>query len=244
MKKILLSLLAFGVIAANATSQSKSKTIVCYFSATGNTERLAKTTADALGADLHEIVPVHKYTSADLNWNDRNSLTTKEKNDDKARPAIANTVDLSNYDTVILAYPIWWYMAPKIMYTFVENNNLNGKNLITICTSGGSSLGRSGSDLAKYAKGATFKGGRQFSSRASATDVKTYIEGLLKWTNRDASVRSIELCTSLRAKRTEGRRRLAILTSFSLFSKIASSPHSHAGYECVLAMTDADLLFC
>lgn len=182
MKKLFLSLLAGALLLSGISAQgtAKSKTIICYFSATGNTARLAKTTADALGADLHEIVPVHKYTSADLNWNDRNSLTTKECNDDKARPAIANSVDLSSYETVILAYPIWWGMAPKIMYTFVESNNLKNKNLVTLCTSGGSGLGRSGSDLAKHSDGAVFKGGRQFSSRAAGADVKKYVEGILK----------------------------------------------------------------
>lgn len=107
MKKLLLSILAGSLFIAGAAAQTKSKTIVCYFSATGNTERLAKTTAEALGADLHEIVPEHKYTSDDLNWNNRNSISTKESRDDNARPAIANSVDLSGYDTVILEYPIW-----------------------------------------------------------------------------------------------------------------------------------------
>lgn len=184
MKKLLFSLFAGGIflvslnaqnVAQNQNSSSKSNVVVCYFSASGNTGRLAKTAADAIGADLHEIVPVHKYTSADLNWNDRNSLTTKESNDSKARPAIENSVDLSGYQTVILAYPIWWGMAPKIMYTFVEQNNLSGKNVAILCTSGGSGLGRSGTDLMKSANGANFKGGRQFSSRASSADIKNIL---------------------------------------------------------------------
>ncbi len=180
MKKVLLSILSAAILTFSVAAQNSSKTIVCYFSATGNTERLAKTAAQAINADIHEIVPVHKYTSADLNWNDRNSLTTKESNDSTARPAIENSVDLSSYDNVILAYPIWWGMAPKIMYTFVENNNLRGKNLITICTSGGSGLGRSGTDLARYANGANFKGGRQFSSRTTSADLQRYLENLMK----------------------------------------------------------------
>lgn len=180
MKKLFLLILTSALFLAGAAAQSSKKAIVCYFSATGNTARLAKTTAEALGADLHEIIPMHKYTSEDLDWHNSGSLSTKESRDDKARPAISNSVDLSGYDTVILAYPIWWSMAPKIMYTFVENNNLRGKNLVTLCTSGGSSLGRSGTDLAKHAAGAVFKGGRQFSSRAAGADVKKYVEELLK----------------------------------------------------------------
>lgn len=115
-----------------------------------------------MGADLFEIDPVHKYTAADLNWNDKKSLTTIECNDPKSRPSIANKIDISGYDTVVLCYPIWWGYVPKIMYTFVESQNWSGKKLVTLCTSGGSGLGRSGSDIAKYAKGATFKGGRAF----------------------------------------------------------------------------------
>ena len=165
----------FGVNAQNA-----KKTVVCYFSATGTTQRLAKTAASALGADLHEIVPAQKYSSADLNWRDNNSRCVKENNDNKSRPAIANSIDLSGYDNVIIAYPIWWGLAPKIVYTFVEQNDLNGKNLVTLCTSGGSGLGRSGSDLAKHAKGAILKGGREFRGSASGADVKKYIEEILK----------------------------------------------------------------
>ncbi|WP_296090770.1 flavodoxin [uncultured Treponema sp.] len=183
-KSIFLILGAFIMFGANAQSsqgaQNAKKTVVCYFSATGTTERLAKTAAQALGADLHEIVPVQKYSSADLNWRDNNSRCVRENNDEKSRPAIANSIDLSGYDNVIVAYPIWWGLAPKIVYTFVEQNGLSGKNLVTLCTSGGSGLGRSGSDLAKHANGAAFKGGREFRGSASGADVKKYIDEILK----------------------------------------------------------------
>ncbi len=102
-----------------SVAAAESRTAFVYFSATGTTERMAKNAADAMGADIFEIVPEHKYTAADLNWHDRESLTTIECNDPKCRPAIANKVDLSGYDAVVLCYPIWWAYAPKIMYTFV-----------------------------------------------------------------------------------------------------------------------------
>ena len=172
-----------------------AKTAVVYFSATGTTEKMAKSVATEMGADLFEIQPVHKYTDADLNWHDKKSLTTIECNDPKSRPAIKAVVstlrqgsgtadstsafDISSYDTVILCYPIWWAYAPKIMYTFVESQKWNEKKLITLCTSGGSELGRSGTDLAKFAKGCDFKGGKDF-TRGSGADVKKYVEGLLK----------------------------------------------------------------
>lgn len=156
---------------------SKSKTVFVYFSATGITENMAKKAASEMGADIIEIQPVHKYTDADLNWHDKKSRSTIECNDKSCRPEIANKIDISAYDTLVLCYPIWWSYAPKIVYTFVESQNWNGKNLITLCTSGGSGLGRSGSDLAKYAKGASYKGGKDFTG-GSGSDIKKYIEGL------------------------------------------------------------------
>ncbi len=175
MKKLILTLLLGGLVMAGLSA----KTAVVYFSATGTTEKMAKSVATEMGADVFEIQPVHKYTDADLNWHDKKSLTTIECNDPKSRPAIANKIDISVYDTVILCYPIWWAYAPKIVYTFVESQKWDGKKLITLCTSGGSGLGRSGTDLAKYAKGVSFKGGKDC-TRGKASDIKKYVEGLLK----------------------------------------------------------------
>ena len=175
MKKLILSVLIGAFIMAGASA----KTAFVYFSATGTTEKMAKNAATAMGADICEIQPVHKYTDADLNWHDKKSLTSIECNDPKSRPAIANKIDISAYDTVVLCYPIWWSYAPKIMYTFVENQKWEGKKIITLCTSGGSGLGRSGTDLAKYAQEAKFLGGKDF-TRGKADEIKKYIEGLLK----------------------------------------------------------------
>ena len=181
MKKLISALLLGGlVMTGTLTAQTgKARTAVVYFSATGTTERMAKDAADAMGADIFEIEPVHKYTSADLNWHDRKSLSSIECNDPKSRPAIANKIDISGYDAVILCYPIWWAYAPKIVYTFAESQDWKGKKLVTLCTSGGSGLGRSGKDLAKFAKGADFKGGKDFTGK-SGSDVKNYVDGLLK----------------------------------------------------------------
>lgn len=183
MKKLLLTLLLGGLMMTGLSA----KTAFVYFSVTGTTERMAKNAAEAMGADILEIQPIHKYTNADLNWRDKKSLSSIECNDPKNRPKIKAVVsaatttafDISSYDTVVVCYPIWWAYAPKIVYTFVESQNWNGKKLITLCTSGGSGLGRSGSDLAKFAKAADFKGGKDF-TRGSGADVKKYIEGLLK----------------------------------------------------------------
>ena len=175
MKKLILSLLVGAFVVAGLSA----KTAFVYFSVSGNTERMAKNAAAAMGADVFEIQPVHKYTKEDLNWRNKKSLTTIECNDPKSRPAIKNKIDISAYDTVVLCYPIWWSYAPKIIYTFVESQNWSGKKIVALCTSGGSGLGRSGTDLAKYAKGAAYKGGKDF-TRGSGADVKKFVEGLLK----------------------------------------------------------------
>ena len=183
MKKLILILLLGGLMMTGLSA----KTAFVYFSATGTTERMAKNAAEAMGADIFEIQPVHKYTDADLDWRDKKSLSSIECNDPKNRPKIKAVVsaatttafDISSYDTVVVCYPIWWSCAPKIVYTFVESQNWNVKNMITLCTSGGSGLGRSGTDLAKFAKDADFKSGKDF-TRGSGADVKKYIEGLLK----------------------------------------------------------------
>ena len=175
MKKFIIALIlgVFGMATANA------KTAVVYFSATGATKKVAETTAKAVGGDLFEVVPEQAYTSADLNWNDKKSRSTKESNDPKSRPAIKNKIDLAGYDTVILAYPIWWGLAPKIMYTFVESQSFEKKNVIGICTSGGSGFGQSGKDLSAHAKGAIYKGGKEF-NQGSEAEIKKFVEGLLK----------------------------------------------------------------
>ncbi len=183
MKKFILTLLIGGFIMTGLSA----KTAFVYFSATGTTERMAKNAAKEMSADTFEIQPVHKYSDADLNWHDKKSLSSIECNDPKSRPEIKAVVstnsttvfDISAYDTVVVCYPIWWSYAPKIVYTFVESQNWSGKKMIALCTSGGSGLGRSGSDLAKFAKVVDFKGGRDF-TRGTGADVKKYIDGLLK----------------------------------------------------------------
>jgi len=175
MKKALLTIL----LSSMAMTATFAKTAVVYFSATGTTQKMAKTLAEEIDADIFEIEPVHKYTAEDLNWHDKKSLTTIECRDPKSRPAMQNKIDISDYDTVILCYPIWWSYAPKIVYTFVESQDWNGKTLMTFCTSGGSRLGKSGSELAKIAQGCSYKGGADF-TRTKAADMKKNIEKLLK----------------------------------------------------------------
>ena len=110
------------------TSDTANGTVVIYFSATGTTKAVAEKIASVTGADLYEIVPVDIYTDEDLDWHDKNSRTTKEQNDPSARPEIAGEMkDISDYDTVFIGYPIWWGEEPRIMDTFAESCDLEGK---------------------------------------------------------------------------------------------------------------------
>ncbi len=156
-----------------------SKALVAYFSATGTTAKLAKTLAKAVGADLHEIEPQEKYTSADLDWTNKKSRSSVEMNDKSFRPAVGNKVaDMSQYDVVYVGFPIWWYTAPTIVNTFLEQYDLAGKTVVPFATSGGSQMGKSSADLAASAPGATVKAGKRFSASASEAELKAWAASL------------------------------------------------------------------
>ena len=147
-------------------SSSGNATLVVYFSATGTTKGIAEKIAAIEGADLYEIEAAKEYTDADLDYNDSDSRTTREQNDSSARPKIgSDPVSLDGYTTIYIGYPIWWGEEPRIMDTFVESYDFDGKTIIPFCTSGGSGIGRSGQNLADLAgkgnwlKGARFDGG-------------------------------------------------------------------------------------
>ena len=150
--------------------------LVAYFSATGTTKRVAEKISELIGADLYEIIPANPYSDADLNWNDRNSRSTKEMDDPNVRPEIGSIdISLDQYKTIYLGYPIWWGDAPRIMSTFVEKYNFDGKKVIPFCTSGGSGIGRSGSNLASLAGGGNFVNGERLSSSADTNNIQNFI---------------------------------------------------------------------
>ncbi|MGN0071535.1 MAG: flavodoxin [Atopobiaceae bacterium] len=137
-----------------------AKALVAYFSASGTTKRVAERLAKAAGADLFRIEPETPYTSADLNWRDRQSRTTKEKNDRSIRPALKGAVpDVSSYDVVYVGFPIWWYTAPNIVNTFLESADFSGKTIVPFATSGGSNASAASRDLAPSAPGAKVEPG-------------------------------------------------------------------------------------
>ena len=156
-----------------------SKILVAYFSAGGETKMLAKTVAEVTGGDLFEIRPETAYTPADLNWNDKHSRSTIEMSDEESRPAIAGRVeDMTQYDTVFVGFPIWWYQAPRIIETFLESYDFSGKTVIPFATSGGSGMGRTAEILRNCCPGAVVDSGRRMSSRESAASVKDWVNGL------------------------------------------------------------------
>ena len=153
-------------------------TLVAYFSASGTTAQAAKTLAEATGADLFEIEPEAPYTAADLNWNDRRSRSSREMADEKCRPAVAgDALDMSRYDTVFLGFPIWWYVEPRIIDTFLEAHDFSGKTIVPFATSGGSGLGRAPERVAALAPGATVTEGRLLNGRPSSDDLRAWAEG-------------------------------------------------------------------
>ena len=156
-----------------------SKKLVAYFSPTGTTAKLAKTLAEAAGADLFEIKPETPYTRGDLNWMDKKARSTVEMNDPASRPAISEKCGaMAEYDTVFVGFPIWWYQAPRIIETFLESYDFSGKTVVPFATSGGSGMG--GEDILKAAcsKETRWLPGKRLSSRESAASVQKWIESL------------------------------------------------------------------
>ena len=137
---------------AGASDSIAKTTLVAYFSASEAhiTAQVAKTLAEACDADLFEIVPEQVYTAEDLDWHNEQSRSTIEMKDSTARPAVASKVEnMAQYDTIYVGFPIWWYTAPRIINTFLEQYDLTGKTIIPFATSGGSDMGKSGEDLQK-----------------------------------------------------------------------------------------------
>ena len=145
------------------------KSLVAYFSASGVTAKAAEKIAAAAGADLYEIQPEEPYTPADLNWMDKKSRSTVEMNDPTCRPAIAEAVeDMEQYDTVWVGFPVWWYVEPRIVDTFLESYDFTGKTMIPFATSGGSGIGGAQKSMKEHCPGAVWKEGRLVNSGAAA----------------------------------------------------------------------------
>lgn len=163
------------------TESSAGKTLVVYYSASGNTRRVAETIAQAAGADLFELVPAEAYTSDDLDWTDRNSRVSREHDDESLRDVPLTTTevpDWDSYDVVFIGYPIWWGIAAWPVNNFVKANDFSGKTVIPFATSSSSGMGQSGSLLAQMAGTGSWQSGQRFSSGASESTVQQWVSGL------------------------------------------------------------------
>ena len=153
-----------------------SKVLVSYSSASGVTKRVAEKIAKAINGDLFEIEPTQKYTSEDLDWTNKQSRSSIEMNNKSSRPQIVNKVpNIVDYDTVILGFPVWWYTAPTIINTFIEENNLEGKNIYVFVTSGGSGSEGSFRDLKNTYKNLNFISNKRSTGRETDQDYINWI---------------------------------------------------------------------
>lgn len=212
MKKLLSLILPMFILAGCAADNSQSSNsdasrtsnqtinlgdhnvLVAYFSVTNNTKKLANYAKNHLNSDIFEIVPTQEYTSADIDYNS-DCRANREQNDDNARPEIKDTMeDLSQYDTIVLGYPIWWSQAPKIMYTFIESYDFTNKTILPFCTSGSSPIGSSASNLAQSAPNANWLDGKRFASNTSKEEIGKWLdEKIQKEENMKLSVDKQEL---------------------------------------------------
>lgn len=156
-----------------------SRKLVAYFSASGVTAKLAESLSEAIGADLYEIEPKVPYTKADLDWMDKQSRSTIEMNDPSSRPAIKEERDnMADYDTVFVGFPIWWYVAPTIINTFLESYDLTGKTIIPFATSGGSGMGKTNEKLQPSCPGARLLEGKVLRASTSKADLAAWVQSL------------------------------------------------------------------
>ena len=154
-----------------------TKTLVAYFSATGMTAGVAKKLAKVAGADMFEITPEHPYTSADLDWQDKQSRTTLEMQDKTCRPKIVGQVDqMAQYDQVFVGFPIWWYREPSIIDTFIQSYDFSGKTVIPFATSGGSGMGTVAQNIQTLAPGADVKTGERLDDNVSEDHLKKWLD--------------------------------------------------------------------
>ena len=156
-----------------------SRKLVAYFSASGVTAKVAETLAEAIGADIYEIELVAPYSKADLDWTNQKSRSSIEMSDPASRPAIAGKRDnMDDYDTVFVGFPVWWYVAPTIINTFLESYDLTGKTIIPFATSGGSGMGKTNEKLQPSCPNSKLIEGKVFKKSASNSELAAWADGL------------------------------------------------------------------
>lgn len=168
-------------VGSTEETTTDGKALVVYYSATGTTKRVAQLIADAIGADLFEVEPAEPYTTADLNYSDKNSRVSREHDDESLRDVAlvsAEVPDWDSYDTVSIGYPIWWGGAAWPMNGFMTANDFTGKTVIPFATAASSGMGDSGTDLAKLAGTGDWLDGQRFFSSTTADDIQSWLDTL------------------------------------------------------------------
>ena len=153
-----------------------TKNLIAYFSASGVTKSVAEKINNIIDSDLFEIAPKEAYTQADLNWNDKNSRSTIEMQDKSSRPETKETIDVTQYDNIIIGFPVWWYTAPTIINTFMEENNIKDKNIYVFVTSGGSGSTDSFNNLKEAYPENNWIDSKRLSRNVNETEIKDWIE--------------------------------------------------------------------
>ena len=170
MRKLILLIL----VSILLCSAARAETLVVWFSCTGNTEALAHTAAEALNADLWQIIPKKPYSDEDMNYHDSSCRANREQADPACRPASLGAVDVTPYDSIVLAYPIWWGEEPRIVDTWIESVDLAGKRMAAICTSGGSGIQTSYAHLQEKAPDALWLGAERFSANTTPAELSKW----------------------------------------------------------------------
>lgn len=163
---------------SDQTETGKKNLVVC-FSATGNTKAVSEKIVEVTGADYFEIIPTEPYSESDLNYSDDGCRANREQQDETARPSISGNIEkIEQYEVVLIGYPIWWGMEPRIMDTFMESYDFSGKTLANFCTSGGSGINTSTENLKALSTEANWLDGKRFSGRADTDEIQTWIDSL------------------------------------------------------------------
>lgn len=153
-----------------------SKILIAYFSASGVTRKIATDLSEVIKADLFEITPKVPYTSEDLNWTNKESRSSLEMNDENARPEIVNSISkMTDYNTVLIGFPVWWYVAPRIINTFIESIDLKDKKVVPFCTSGGSGIKSCEDDLKKKYPNINWQEGKRLTGRETKEDIEKWL---------------------------------------------------------------------
>lgn len=177
MKRITLTLILMLAVVGIQAQEMNKRILVAYFSATGTTKSVAEDLAAVTGGDLFEIAPAQPYTASDLDWRNAHSRSSLEMGDPNSRPQMASRLEnAGDYDIILLGFPIWWYVAPTIVNTFLESIDCTGKTIILFATSGGSGFGETISHLSDSAPGAKMKEGQILNGEPSRAKLKGWLQ--------------------------------------------------------------------